>query len=187
MRRSLIGGAALLVCVFVAAAVVLGAGAQNPAGVPVLAVGDSTHVIVAGATSVSDLAAAGIPAPDELKIPKGAGRYDIVTFNHAALSREMEGGTLLLRVRGTEYLAEVHRMNFEQIDDDIDSYEGGRIVGVGESDVLLTTSENGLIGSVTLGRETFRIEGGSSPRARAERSASPLHIIYSSRGGAGWF
>ncbi|BBL67098.1 hypothetical protein [Methanoculleus chikugoensis] len=184
MRRSLIGGAALLVCVFVAAAVVLGAGAQNPAGVPVLAVGDSTHVIVAGATSVSDLAAAGIPAPDELKIPKGAGRYDIVTFNHAALSREMEGGTLLLRVRGTEYLAEVHRMNFEQIDDDIDSYEG-RIVGVGESDVLLTTSENGLIGSVTLGRETFRIEG-VEPRARAERSASPLHIIYSSRG-AGWF
>ena len=75
-------------------------------------------------------------------------------------------------------------MNFEQIDDDIDSYEG-RIVGVGESDVLLTTSENGLIGSVTLGRETFRIEG-VEPRARAERSTSPLHVIYSSRG-AGWF
>lgn len=73
MRRSLIGGAALLVCVFVAAAVVLGAGAQNPAGVPVLAVGDSTHVIVAGATSVSDLAAAGIPAPDELKIRRAPG------------------------------------------------------------------------------------------------------------------
>lgn len=105
-----------------------------------------------------------------------------MTFNHAALSREMEGGTLLLRVRGTEYLAEVHRMNFEQIDDDIDSYEGGRIVGVGESDVLLTTSENGLIGSVTLGRETFRIEGGVEPRARAERSASPC-TSYTVRGG----
>jgi hypothetical protein len=184
MRRSLIGGVALLVCVIVAAAVVLGAGAQNPAGVPVLAFGDFTHVIVAGATSVSDLAAAGIPAPDELKIPKGVGRYDIVTFDHAALSREIEGGTLLLRVRGTEYLAELHRMNFEQIDDGIDSYEG-MIVGVEGSDVLLTTSEGGLTGSVTLNGETFRIEG-VEPRARAERSASPLHVIYSSRG-AGWF
>lgn len=178
MKQVYIGGIALLVCVIVVAAIALGAGAPGPAGEPPLVIGDSMNVLVAGAASVADLAAAGIPAPEELQIPKGVARYDIVTFDHAALSREVQD-VLPLRIRGEEYRADLQRMNFEQIDDGIDSYEGA-IVGVEGSDVLLTTGENVLVGSITFGNETFWITP-VEPRARAEQSASPLHVIYSSR------
>ncbi|HQD26457.1 MAG TPA: hypothetical protein PKV78_07945, partial [Methanoculleus thermophilus] len=144
-----------------------------------LVVGDGMTVIVADAASLSDLAAAGIPAPEELDIPRGITRYDIVTFDHAAVNGRVREGALSLRIRGEDYRAGLERMTFDQIDDGIDSYEG-TIPGAGGSDVLLTTSEKGLIGSVTFGGETFWIRP-VEPRMRAEGSASPLHMIYSSR------
>jgi len=185
MNQTHIGGIALLACLIVAVAIALGAGAQgsgSPAeddSLPVLVVGDGMTVIVADAASLSDLAAAGIPAPEELDIPKGITRYDIVTFDHAAVNSQVREGALPLRIHGRDYRLELQRMNFEQIDDGIDSYEG-TIVGVEESDVLLTTAENVLTGSITFGHETFWISG-IEPRARAEQSASPLHVIYSSK------
>lgn len=185
MNHTHIGGIALLVSVIAVAAIALGAGPQgsgSPAGDesgPPLVVGDGMTVIVADAASLSDLAAAGISAPEELQIPKGITRYDIVTFDHAAVNSQVREGALPLRIRGTEYRAGLERMTFEQIDDGIDSYEG-TIPGVEGSDVLLTTSENTLTGSVTLGGETFWIRP-VEPRMRAEGSASPLHMIYSSR------
>ncbi|WP_292395359.1 hypothetical protein [Methanoculleus sp. UBA303] len=147
-------------------------------GEPALVIGDSMDVLVAGATSVSDMRASGVPEPEELNVPKGVTRYDLVTFDHVALSKQVQS-VLPLRIHGKEYQAELHRMDFEQIDDGIDSYDGA-IVGVGGSDVLLTTGENALVGSVTLGNETFWITPVES-RARAEKEASPLHVIYSSR------
>jgi len=178
MKRSHIVGIALLVCL-IAAAIALGANAPGSDDEPILVIGDSMNVLVAGATSVSDLAAAGIQAPEELQIPKGIKRYDVVTFDHAALNRQVREGVLPLRIHGRDYRVELQRMNFEQIDDGIDSYEG-TIVGVEESDVLLTTAENVLTGSITFGHETFWISG-VEPRARAEQSESPLHVIYSSK------
>lgn len=145
---------------------------------PVLVIGDSMDVLITGTTSVSDMRASGINAPEELNIPKGITRYDLVTFDHAALNKQIRG-VLPLQIHGKEYQAELHRMDFEQIDDGIDSYEGV-IVGVGGSDVLLTTGENALVGSVTFGNETFWITPVES-RARAKGEASPLHVIYSSR------
>jgi len=147
-------------------------------GEPGLVIGDSMDVLVAGATSVSDMRASGITAPEELNIPKGITRYDLVTFDHAALNKQVRG-VLPLQIHGKEYQAELHRMDFEQINDGIDSYEG-TIAGVDGSDVLLTTGENVLVGSVTLGNETFWITPVES-RARAEKEASPLHVIYSSQ------
>ncbi len=147
-------------------------------GEPALVIGDSMDVLVAGATSVSDMQASGITEPEELNIPKGIIRYDLVTFDHAALSKQVQS-VLPLRIHGKEYQAELHRMDFEQIDDGIDSYEG-TIAGVDGSDVLLTTGKNVLVGSVTLGNETFWITPVES-RARAEKETSPLHVIYSSQ------
>jgi hypothetical protein len=145
---------------------------------PALVIGDSMDVLIVGATSVSDMRASGITAPEELNIPKGITRYDLVTFEHTALNKQIRG-VLPLQIHGKEYQAELHRMDFEQIDDGIDSYEG-MIAGVDGSDVLLTTGENVLVGSVTLGNETFWITPVES-RARAEKEASPLHVIYSSQ------
>lgn len=185
MKQSHVGGIALLVCLIVVAAIVLGADARGSAepptadSEPALVIGDSMNILVAGAASVSDLEAAGIPEPEELKIPKGVTRYDLVTFDHAALNKQVREGVLPLRIHGKEHRAELQRMNFEQIDDGIDSYEG-TIVGVDGSDVLLTTGEDVLVGSVTLDGETFWITG-VEPRSRAGQSASPLHIIYSSK------
>ncbi|MDI6867830.1 hypothetical protein [Methanoculleus sp.] len=173
--------AVLLVSMVVVSAVSAQDATGTPAvggGEPALVVGDSMNVLIAGATSVSDIRASGIPEPEELNIPKGITRYDLVTFEHAALNKQVRG-VLPLRVHGKEYQAELHRMDFEQIDDGIDSYEGV-IVGVGGSDVLLTTGENALVGSVTFGNETFWITPVES-RVRAEGEASPLHVIYSSR------
>jgi len=177
MKRSHIVGIALLVCL-IAAAIALGANAPGSDDEPILVIGDSMNVLVAGATSVSDLAAAGIQAPEELQIPKGIKRYDVVTFDHAALSREIRDG-LPLSIHGTAYRAEQHGMSFEQIDDGINTYEG-TIVGVDGSDILLTTGKNVLVGSIALGNETFWIVPIES-RARAEQSESPLHVIYSSK------
>ena len=185
MKQSHVGGIALLVCLIVVAAIVLGAIPRGSAPPPTadseppLVIGDTMNMLIAGAASVSDLEAAGIPEPEELNVPKGVARYDLVTFDHAALNRQVQGGVLPLRIHGKEHRAELQRMNFEQIDDGIDSYEG-TIVGADGSDVLLTTTKNGLTGSVTLDRETFWITG-VEPRSRAEQSASPLHIIYSSK------
>jgi len=185
MKQSHVGGIALLVCLIVVVAIALGSGAQDGTGspgaddsTPPLVIGDAMTVLVAGAASLSDLAAVGIPAPEELQIPKGIKRYDVVTFDHAALSREIRDG-LPLSIHGTAYRTEQHGMNFEQIDDGINTYEG-TIVGVDESDILLTTGNNALVGSIVFGNETFWIIP-VEPRARAEQSASPLHVIYSSK------
>lgn len=185
MNQTHIGGIALLVCVIIVVAIVLGADAQDGTGSPAaddntppLVIGDTMTVLVTGAASLSDLAAAGIPAPEELQIPKGIKRYDVVTFDHAALSREIRDG-LPLSIHGTAHRAEQHGMNFEQIDDGINTYEG-MIVGVDESDILLTTGKNVLVGSIAFGNETFWIIP-VEPRVRAEQSASPLHVIYSSK------
>ncbi len=177
MKQSHIAGIVLLVCL-IAAAIALDADTPGFSDGPVLVIGDSMNVIVMGARSLSDLAAAGILAPEELQIPKGIRRYDVVTFDHAALSQEIRDG-LPLYIHGTAYRARQHGMDFEQIDDGIDTGEGA-IIGVEESDILLTTGENVLIGSITFGNETFWVIP-VEPRARAERSRSPLHIIYRSK------
>ncbi|MCE5337934.1 MAG: hypothetical protein LLF90_04520 [Methanomicrobiaceae archaeon] len=185
MNQNHIGVIALLVCTIIVVAIALGSGALDGTGspgaddsTPPLVIGDAMTVLVAGAASAADLAAAGIPAPEVLQIPKGIKRYDVVTFDHAALSREIRDG-LPLSIHGTAYRAEQHGMSFEQVDDGINTYEG-MIVGVDGSDILLTTGKNVLVGSITFGNETFWIVP-IEPRARAEQSESPLHVIYSSK------
>jgi len=185
-RNEMRAFSALLAMLLVSVMAVPAVSAQDVTGTPAtignsepaLVIGDSMDVLIAGATSISDMRASGITEPEELSIPKGISRYDLVTFDHVALNKQVRE-VLPLQIHGTEYQAELHMMDFEQIDDGIDSYEG-TIAGVDGSDVLLTTGENVLVGSVTLGNETFWITPVES-RGRAEKEASPLHVIYSSR------
>ncbi|HON41451.1 MAG TPA: hypothetical protein PK196_08310 [Methanoculleus sp.] len=86
--------AVMLVSVVVVSAVSAQDATGTPAvggGEPALVVGDSMNVLIAGATSVSDIRASGIPEPEELNIPKGITRYDLVTFDHAALNKQVRG------------------------------------------------------------------------------------------------
>jgi hypothetical protein len=57
-------------------------------------------VLIAGATSVSDMRTSGITEPEELNVPKGITRYDLVTFDHIALNKQVRG-VLPLRPPGS--------------------------------------------------------------------------------------
>ncbi len=173
----------LLTCLIAVMLIIPGVSAQDTmesaesVSRPAVVIGECMNVLVKDATSVSDLESSGIVEPEDLKIPEIITRYDLVTFDHAALNREMLG-VLSIQIHEKNYSVALNRMTFENLDDGIDSYEGS-IPGVEESSVLLTTGENVLIGSITLGNKTFWITP-VEPRARAEKSLSPLHIIYSS-------
>jgi len=69
-------------------------------GEPVLVIGGSMDVLIAGATSVSDMRTSGITEPEELNVPKGITRYDLVTFDHIALNKQVRG-VLPLRPPGS--------------------------------------------------------------------------------------
>jgi len=70
-------------------------------------------------------------------------------------------------------------MNFENIDDDIDSFHGA-VPEIKNSDILFTTDKNVIIGRVTLENDIFWIIP-IEPKARTEISQMPLHIIYNSK------
>ena len=144
---------------------------------PTIAIGDCTNVLINDAKTLSDLKSSGIPDPEDLSISEGIARYDLVTFDHSSLNEQMQS-TLSIQICGKDYNVILNRMNFESLDDGIDSYEG-QIQGVEESAVLLTKGNNVLVGSIKLGNKTFWITP-VEPRARAAKSQSPLHIIYSS-------
>jgi len=184
MRDKLKHWGYLLTCLIVIAMVVPGVSAQGTMesvreGVngSAIVIGEYTNVLVLGATSASDLKYSGILDPEDLKIPEGIARYDLVTFDHTALNKEVQG-TLPIQIHGKNYNVVLNRMNFETLDDGIESYEGP-IQGVEGSNVLLTTGNNVLVGSIIFDNETFWITP-VEPRARAKKSQSPLHIIYSS-------
>jgi len=125
-----------------------------------------------------DLEAHGIDRPEELWIPRGIARYDLVSFNHSILNTEIRSGEgVPVRIRGNEYSINLARMNFENISDGIDSYLG-TVEEVPYSEVLFTTSQNTIHGRVTLTQETFWITPVEN-RTRTENSPSPLHIVYS--------
>jgi hypothetical protein len=143
-----------------------------------IVIGEHMNVLVQNATSISDLKSSGIIEAEDLKIPEGIVRYDLVTFDHVGLNKEIQS-ILPIQINGKEYTIVLNRMTFENLDDGIDSYEGS-IQGIKGSNALLTTGKNVLIGSILVDNETFWITP-IEPRERAEKSQSPLHIIYSSK------
>lgn len=147
----------------------------------------SMSIVAQGVTSVSDLTAKGVENPESLNIPGGINnpngikRFDLVTFNHPSLNEKLKSGQrFAVRIRGTEYLANVTRMTFEKNDDGIDSYHGG-LDGEKSSEILITVSSKVIMGSISVTpSETIWIEPVEN-RSRREKSLYPLHMIYSSK------
>jgi hypothetical protein len=120
------------------------------------------------------------PKQDFQKIPLAVKQFDLVSFNQPFLNEQLKSGSdLIIQIRGKDYQAHLSRMEFDHIDDGIDSYEGN-LVGIKNSNVVLTVSDKVTIGSVTLNNETFYIDPVTS-REHAEMGGSPVHIIYSSK------
>jgi len=63
--------------------------AAESVGGPAVVIGKCMNVLVKDATSVSDLEPSGIVEPEDLKILEIITRYDLVTFDHAVLNREV--------------------------------------------------------------------------------------------------
>lgn len=99
-----------------------------------------TKVKVKEVTAIYDLVTNGIQNPNELNIPPSIKKYDVVTFDQVELNNKIKK-LLPVSIRGERYNIELKRMNFENLDDGIDSYKG-KIVGVDNSEVILTTSDN---------------------------------------------
>ncbi|MBN1432353.1 MAG: hypothetical protein JW931_06230 [Methanomicrobiaceae archaeon] len=108
-----------------------------------------------------------------LNIPRTVRRFDIVQFYTP------EDEDLGVLIRGKEYTLLLEKMNFESIDDGINSYSG-RVGGFEDSVVLLTFSGNIVTGSIEFAGETIFISPVQN-RENAEKTVMPLHIVYTSK------
>jgi hypothetical protein len=77
-----------------------------------------------------------------------------------------------------EYTMNLERMNFENIDDGIDSYCGS-IEGLDNSVTIFTFDKNLVHGTIQLQDEILFIEPVQN-REYATKTTMPLHIVYSS-------
>jgi len=116
----------------------------------------------------------------DVKVPFPIWRYELISLDHQLLNEHLRSGAgLTLWVKGRAYHANLTRMDFENIDDGIDSYSG-KFDGERESNLLLTTGPRTIIGSVTLHGETFTSEPALSG-GRGGDDPSPPHFIYDTR------
>jgi hypothetical protein len=94
-----------------------------------------------------------------LEIPQAVEKYELVTFNQAGMNNNLRSSSIQIsfQINGTEYPADLKMMDFESIDDGIDSFSG-TLAGEANSSVLLTISDNATIGSITLNDQTYYIE-----------------------------
>ncbi len=128
-----------------------------------------------------ELKALGIQNYEKLMVPssKFVRNYDIITVESDLLYKELEAGnSITIAIGGTDYPAELSRMNFENIDDHIESYRGN-LTGVKNSDILFTIGEKVLIGRITLENTTYWINP-IELRQTIETNQLPLHIVYNS-------
>jgi len=118
---------------------------------------------------------------DNLEIPPAVNRYELVTLNQQGMNTNLRSTTphLSFQIDGLEYPADLKRMDFESVDDGIDSYSG-TLFGEANSSVLLTISDDATIGSITLNDETYYIEPVKT-NPHTEITERIPHIIYSSR------
>ena len=113
-----------------------------------------------------------------LNIPSTVERYDIVQFSEIHLN-PIKTNSLKVLLYGQEYDMHLERMNFEAIDDGIDSYSGS-IEGIDDSIALFTFDRNLVQGSVQLRDETIFMTPVQN-REHAMKTPMPLHIVYSSK------
>jgi PKD repeat protein len=116
-----------------------------------------------------------------LQIPPAVKKYDLVTFDQQGINTDLRSTSphLSFQIDGTDYLSDLKRMDFESIDDGIDSYSG-TLAGEANSSVLLTVSDNATIGSITLNDETYYLEPVQT-KTQTKNTGRIPHIIYRSQ------
>ena len=113
-----------------------------------------------------------------LNIPSMVERYDIMQFSEIDLNPD-QINSVKVSIHGQEYDMHLERMNFEAIDDGIDSYSGS-IDGLDDSVALFTFDRNLVQGSIQL-RDEFIFISTVQNRENSQKTAMPLHIVYSSK------
>ncbi|EHQ35202.1 M12 family metallo-peptidase [Methanoplanus limicola] len=118
----------------------------------------------------------------KLNIPSTVLRYDIVQFSKADVETD-KTNSLNISIYGKTYNLVLEKMDFEDIDDRIDSYSG-YIKGLENSIALLTFDESmnkSLVhGTIQLKDETIFITPIQN-RENGMKTAMPLHAVYSSK------
>lgn len=114
----------------------------------------------------------------KLNIPSTIERYDIVQFNEVNMKTDQRN-SLKVTIYDTVYNMNLERMDFENIDDGIDSYSGS-IEGLDDSVAIFTFDKNLVHGSIQLQDEILFIEPIQN-RECAMKTAMPLHMVYSSK------
>lgn len=113
-----------------------------------------------------------------LNVPKTVSKFDIAQFDTIQLNTDGEN-RIPVTINGKPQILILKRMNFENIDDGIDSYSG-KIEGMDDSLALFTFGGKVVQGYVEIGNETITIAPAEN-RANTEKAAYPLHIVYSSK------
>ncbi|WP_048146038.1 hypothetical protein [Methanoplanus limicola] len=114
----------------------------------------------------------------KLNIPSTIKKYDIVQFSEVSINQNQKN-SLKVKIYDKEYTMNLERMNFENIDDGIDSYSGS-IDGLDNSVTIFTFGKNLVHGTIQFQDEIIFIEPVQN-REYATKTAMPLHIIYSSK------
>lgn len=118
----------------------------------------------------------------KLNIPTTVERYDLVAFDMTQMNT-LSKKSMPVLINNKEYEVVLERLNFENIDDDINSYLG-HVKGIDGSSVLITFDESMgkeiVQGHIQLADETIYIVPVLS-RADGLKTNYPLHAIYSSK------
>lgn len=137
-----------------------------------------THTMKTDVTSSDSILESLSDEYGPLNIPSTVERYDIVQFSEIHLNPD-QINSLKVSLYDQEYDMHLERMNFEAIDDGIDSYSGS-IEGIDDSIALFTFDRNLVQGSVQL-RDEMIFMTPVQNREHAMKTPMPLHIVYSSK------
>jgi PKD repeat protein len=118
---------------------------------------------------------------EEIQVPDTVKIYELVTFDQTKINNDIRSlaHNLSFRINGTEYYTHLTRMDFDTLDDGIDSYSG-TLIGKDNSSVLLTVNDDIMIGSITLDDETYYIEPVNLLLTNPASKDFRTHIIYRS-------
>lgn len=116
----------------------------------------------------------------ELTIPSSIKKLDIVIFDLKKLDGLLEmGGKVPMHIKGKPYIMELNeiKVNAPGVNEGTFSYRGS-IVGVDDSEIVLTFSDRALVGRITLDNVDYTIE--SIGKKDVTTTDKVLHVVYSS-------
>ena len=137
-----------------------------------------TTIIASGLDATSTGSAKLADRYQELNIPKTVKKFDVVQFENIQLNTKGEN-RIPVTLYGKQQVLILKQMNFEKIDDGIDSYSG-KIEGMDNSLALFTFGGKVIQGYLEVGDDIITIAPVEN-RANTEKATYPLHIVYSSK------